>query len=209
MGKPTRLPYNRCGLIRLKGGVVNRLYRLAVLGILVLAAPSAFAEDALILTIGATHLAHTHQTVAGQNSALSTAGNRVFGIAWEQRHYNGIAYGGELLLSNNTISNTSGNGDVASRLFLLTLKKYHRPWAHVYPYIGAGVGVADTHVSGVNGGTGVGPALEVDGGVEFEWAHSIGFYTELRGLYVPGGVIYGTRVNMSGVGLYAGVSLLF
>jgi|UPI0008260A2E hypothetical protein len=188
---------------------VNRLYRLVVLGILVLAAPSAFAEDALILTIGATHLAHTHQTVAGRNSALSTAGNSVFGIAWEKRYYNGIAYGGELLLSNNTISNSSGNGDVASRLFLLTLKKYHRPWAHVYPYIGAGVGLADTHVSGVPGGTGIGPALEVDGGVELEWAHSLGFYTELRGLYVPGGVIYGTRVNMSGVGLYAGVSLLF
>ncbi len=188
---------------------MNRTYYLAVLFILVLAAPCAFAEDALILTVGATHLAHTHQTVAGHDSALSTTGNNVFGIAWEKRHYNGVAYGGELLLSNNTISNSSGNGTVASRLFLLTLKKYHRPWAHVYPYVGAGVGLADTQVSGVSGGTGVGPAVEVDGGVELEWAHSLGFYTELRGLYVPGGVIYGTRVNMSGVGLYAGVSLLF
>ncbi len=188
---------------------MNRIHRFAILGALLLAAPSAFAEDALILTVGATHLAHTHQTVAGRDSGLSTGANGVYGIAWEQRHYNGIAYGGELLLSNNTIDNSGQSGNVASRLFMLTLKKYHRPWAHVYPYIGAGLGLADTQVSGVNGGTGIGPAVEVDGGVEFEWAHSLGFYTELRGVYAPSGVIYGTHVNVSGVGLYAGVSLLF
>ncbi len=188
---------------------MNRPYRLTALAILALAAPAAFAEDALILTMGATHLAHTHQMVAGRDSGLSQSANSVYGIAWEQRHFNGIAYGGELLLSNNTIANASGDGNVASRTFMLTLKKYHRPAPHVYPYIGAGLGLMETDVTGVNGGTGVGPAVEVDGGVEFEWAHSLGFYTELRGIYAPGGVIYGTRVNMSGVGLYGGVSLLF
>ncbi|WP_298138816.1 hypothetical protein [Acidiferrobacter sp.] len=189
---------------------MNRLYRrLALLAVLALAAPAAFAEDALILTVGAMHLAHTHQSVAGNESGLNTFGSNVFGIAWEKRHYNGIAYGGELLLSTNTVANAGGNGQVASRALLVTLKKYHRPWAHVYPYIGAGVGLMDTQVSGVAGGAGVGPAVEVDGGVELEWAHSLGFYTELRGLYAPSGVIYGTRVNMSGVGLYAGISLLF
>ncbi|MHB1513495.1 MAG: hypothetical protein ACYCTF_10080 [Acidiferrobacter sp.] len=191
---------------------MNHVYRstaLAVLATLALTTQAAFAEDALILTMGATHLAHTHQMVAGGDSSLSQSANSVYDIAWEQRHYNGIAYGGELLLSNNTIANASGNGNVASRTFMLTLKKYHRPTAHVYPYIGAGVGLMDTEVTGVNGGTGIGPAVEVDGGVEFAWAHSIGFYTELRGIYAPGGVIYGTRVNMSGVGIYGGVSLLF
>ncbi len=209
MGKTSPLPYNPGDLISPEGGVVNRPYRLVALAALALAAKAAFAQDALILTMGATHLAHTHQAVAGQDSHLSQGANNVYGIAWERRHYNGIAYGGELLLSNNTVNNVSGSGNVASRTFMLTLKKYHRPAAHVYPYIGAGLGLMDTEVTGVNGGTGIGPAVEVDGGVEFEWAHSVGFYTELRGIYAPGGVIYGTRVNMSGVGLYGGVSLLF
>ncbi len=188
---------------------MKRMLALAVLGSLSLGTPAAFAQDALILTIGATHLAHTHQDVAGRDSGLSQGANNVFGIAWERRHDNGIAYGAEVLLANNDIANTGETGNVASRLLMLTLKKYHRPWAHVYPYVGAGVGLIDTQVSGTAGGAGVGPAVEVDGGVEFEWAHSLGFYTELRGVYAPSGVIYGTRVNMSGVGLYGGLSLLF
>lgn len=171
--------------------------------------PAALAQDALILSIGAMHLAHDQQTVAGQDGVLQAGASGAYGVAWEKRHYNGIAYGAEYLIYNNAISAGGRSGNVTSRLLMLTLKKYHRPWAHVYPYVGVSAGLADTSLSGVNGGTGVGPALEIDGGVEFEWARSIGLYTELRGLYVPGGVVYGTKVNVSGVGLYAGLSLLF
>ena len=171
--------------------------------------PVALAQDALILSIGAMNLAHDQQTIAGQNTALQAGATGAYGVAWEKRHYNGIAYGAEYLMYNNAVNTPGHAGSVASRLFMLTLKKYHRPWAHVYPYVGVSAGLADTSLSGISGHTGIGPAFEVDGGVEFEWAHSIGFYTELRGLYVPGGVIYGTHVNVSGVGLYAGLSLLF
>jgi len=188
---------------------VNRHLSAGLLVCLSLCAPRAFAQDALILSVGAMNLAHDHQAIAGSQDVLNAAGHGAYAVAWEQRHYNGIAYGAEYLTFDNTVGNLTQQGRVSSRLLLLTLKKYHRPWAHVYPYVGAGAGLADTSISAVNGHTGVGPAFEIDGGVEFEWAHSLGFYTELRGLYVPSGTIYGTRVNVSGIGLYAGLSLLF
>ena len=176
---------------------------------LLLGAPCAFAQDALILSVGAMHLAHDHQTVAGAGSALQAGASGAYSIAWEQRHYNGIAYGAEYLIYNNTIQSANANGSLTSRLLMFTFKKYHRPWAHTYPFVGVSAGLVDTSVPGASGGTGLGPALGINGGVEFEWAHSIGFYTELRGLYAPGGDIHGTRVNVSGIGLYAGLSLLF
>lgn len=188
---------------------MHRHIIIGALACLLLGAPSAFAQDALILTIGAMNAAHNQQTVAGAQDALKSVTSGAYGLAWEKRHYNGIAYGAEYLIYNNSIATSGHSGTVTSRLLMLTLKKYHRPWAHVYPYVGASAGLVATSVSGVSGHTGVGPALEVDGGVEFEWAHSLGIYTELRGLYAPSGAIYGTHVNVSGVGLYAGLSLLF
>ncbi|MHB8254759.1 MAG: hypothetical protein ACYDEV_13920 [Acidiferrobacter sp.] len=188
--------------------MIRRL-SIAALVCLLFGAPSAFAQDALILSVGAMNLAHNHQTIAGNDSALQAGTSGTYGVAWEQRHYNGIAYGAEYLIYNNQISAGGHDGQVTSRLVMFTLKKYHRPAPHIYPYVGVSAGLADTSVTGVSGGTGLGPALEVDGGVEFEWAHSLGFYTELRGIYAPSGSIYGTRANVSGVGLYAGLSLLF
>lgn len=182
---------------------------IAALICLSLGTPSAFGQDALILSIGAMHLAHDQQTIASQDTLLQAAANSSYGVAWEQRHDNGIAYGAEYLIYNNDVSAGTRNGTLTSRYLMLTLKKYHRPWAHVYPFVGASLGLVATSLANVNGGTGLGPAAEIDGGVELEWAHSLGFYTELRGLYAPSGTVYGTRANASGVGLYAGLSLLF
>lgn len=192
-----------------RGKAVYRHIIVGALACLLLTAPSAFAQDALILTVGAMNLAHNHQTVSGTDDTVNAVTTGAYGLAWEKRYYNGIAYGAEYMIYNNRIASTGHQGTVTSRLLMLTLKKYHRPWAHVYPYVGASAGLVATSVTGVSGHTGVGPALEVDGGVEFEWAHSLGIYTELRGLYAPSGAIYGTHVNVSGVGLYAGLSLLF
>ena len=188
---------------------MTRKLAVAVLALLLFSTPSAFAQDALVLSVGTMHLSHNRQTLAGTDSVLQTGSTGTYGVAWEQRHYNGIAYGAEYLIYNNETSNATQTGSVTSRLLMLTLKKYHHPQAHIYPYVGVSAGLVNTSVTGVNGGTSAGPALEVNGGVEFEWAHSLGFYTELRGIYAPSGALYGTHVNVSGVGLYAGLSLLF
>ncbi|MHB1565619.1 MAG: hypothetical protein ACYCXG_02685 [Acidiferrobacter sp.] len=171
--------------------------------------PVAAAEDALILTVGAFHLSHNQQDLGGTTTRVATNAGSDYSIAWELRHYNGIAYGAEYLIFRNDLNQVGRTGTATSQLFMLTLKKYDRPVAHVYPYIGVSAGLADTALGGIGGRTGIGPAVEVDGGVEFEWAHTIGLYTELRGVYAQPGDIYGTRVNVSGVGLYGGISLLF
>lgn len=184
---------------------------LALLGLIVslCVMPAASAEDALILTVGAFHLSHNQQNLSGTTTRLGTNAGSAFNIAWEQRHYNGIAYGAEYLIFRNALSQPGRTGTATSQLFMLTLKKYARPAAHIYPYIGVSAGLADTALGGIRGATGVGPAVEIDGGVEFEWAHMIGLYTELRGIYAQPGDIYGTHVNISGVGIYGGVSMLF
>ncbi len=188
---------------------MTRKVIITVLACLLLGIPPAFAEDALILTVGALNLAHDHQTIAGHDAVLKPEAAPVYGVAWERRHYNGIAYGAEYLTYSNPVDSAGASGHLTSRLVMFTLKKYHRPWAHVYPFVGVSAGLADTSVSGVPGGTGLGPAFEIDGGVELQWARSVGFYTELRGLYVPSGTVYGTNANVSGLGLSAGISLLF
>ncbi len=187
----------------------SRIITLSILLISILAIPAAFAEDALIVTLGAFHLAHTTQSVAGIPTYFSAGTNNDYNIAWEQRHYNGIAYGAQYTIFNSHARQASHAGSITTRLFMATLKRYIHPWPYTYPFIGASVGLADVNHNEVTGRAGVGPAFAVDGGVEFELAHMVGLYTEIRALYAQGGDIYGTNTNVSGVGVYGGLSFLF
>lgn len=180
-----------------------------VLVLLFFVTPLSYAEDALILSVGTLHLSHTQQNLAGNTTQFAGETSTNYDIAWEQRHYNGIAYGAEYLMFSDSLNQNGTPATATARLVMATLKKYHRPWRNVYPFIGVGAGLADTTLDHIPGRNGVGVALEVDGGVEVEWARSVGFYTELRALYAQPGDLYGTSTNVSGIGLYAGISLLF
>lgn len=171
--------------------------------------PAAFAEDALIVSLGAFHIAHTTQSVDGAQAHFSAGTNNDYSIAWEQRHYNGIAYGAQYTIFSGHVTQQAVRGSMTTRLFMATLKRYIHPWPHTYPFIGASVGLADVSYGDFNTRTGVGPAFAINGGVEFELAHMIGLYTEIRGLYAQGGDIYGANTNVSGVGVYEGLSFLF
>ncbi|MDA8390844.1 MAG: hypothetical protein M0Z76_08980 [Gammaproteobacteria bacterium] len=187
----------------------RRIATLLVFLVFVSVIPAAFAEDALIVTLGAFHIAHTTQAVNGVRTQFSAGTNNDYNIAWEQRHYNGIAYGAQYTIFSGHVTQPGGVGSVTARLFMATLKRYAHPWPHTYPFIGASAGLADVRYGGFNARTGVGPAFAIDAGVEFELAHMIGLYTEVRGLYAQGGDIYGTNTNLSGVGVYGGLSFLF
>ena len=195
----------------LEEDVVRRPQKAALLVLLfsILMVPAAFAEDALIITLGAFHLAHTTQGIRGTRTQFNAGTNNDYNIAWEQRHYNGIAYGAQYTIFDSHVRQPFHAGTMTARLFMATLKRYIHPWPHVYPFIGASAGLADVSYGGISARNGVGPAFAINGGVEFELAHIIGLYTEVRALYAQGGDIYGTDTNVSGVGIYGGLSFLF
>jgi hypothetical protein len=183
---------------------------LVSLSLLALAAPGVASaeESALMVKVGRLNVSHETQDIDGANRTLDNSTN-TYALAWEARANDGVAFGAEFMTYRNDWHGPGAQqGDVRTRALLFTMKKYMSPAGNMYPYAGAGVGLAHGVVGGLNFDPALGLALQLDGGVEFRW-ESVGFYTELKGLYASPGSIWGSSVDTSSVGLFGGISILF
>jgi hypothetical protein len=168
----------------------------------------AHAENALILKAGKFKLSHDSQTLDGLPRSFDDAKN-VLGLVWEDRAGDGLAQGVEFARYTNRWHLPSEDGDITARLLMFTLKRYQDHGLY-HPYLGAGIGIAHANSSGggINFSPSIGLALQVVGGVELRW-EGVGLYTELKALYAEPGDFVGDNVNVSGLGLAVGVSILF
>jgi hypothetical protein len=113
-----------------------------------------------------------------------------------------------------TITGFALGGDMAVTNIFFNAKKYFRPDSIVQPYLGAGIGAASTTFSSavLNGSAG-GFAIQGIAGIAFRW-QKIGTYTEFKYVHAE---VDGTDadtgasvpVDLSGTGLFAGVSVYF
>lgn len=186
-----------------------RKLRPALFAVSLLAAANAHAEEAaLMVKVGQIYVSHGSQNLDGATRSIDDS-RHTYALAYEERIDDGVAYGGEWITYANHWSRPgNASGDFKSNALLFTLKKYMLPYGQIYPYVGAGVGVVHTSVDGLNYDPSLGLALQLDGGVEVRW-QSVGLYTELKGLYAHPGTLWGNQSDSSGVGLFAGMSILF
>lgn len=169
----------------------------------------AAAENVVIIKSGDLQTSHTAQSFGGAQRNLRSRADNLYGVSWEQRDFDDVAVGAEVLRSSVGWSAAGSFGSVTDQAFLVTLKKYHEYSPNIRPFVGVGAGLSHaTFGGGLGLGSALGPALELAGGAEFH-AQGIGLYAELKALYAEPGALYGTRVNLSGIGPFVGLSLTF
>lgn len=178
--------------------------------VLLAAAQSVAAEEsALMLKVGGFQLSHDAQTVDTAARAFDDSADDVYAIAWESRYNDGAAFGVEFFrFTNDWVGPGAARGDSHARGLMFTMKKYLLPSGNLYPFIGAGIGALHATVGGLDFDPALGLALQLVGGAEVRW-DSIGLYAEVKGLYAEPGNVWGDDINLSGVGLFGGLSILF
>lgn len=162
----------------------------------------------LIAKVGNFQLASESQSILGASRSFSAA-STAYGLEGEWRLENGFAFGMEVFGHTQDYT-TAGvpSGDVTVTNVLVNAKKYFRPGAIVQPYLGAGIGAVSTSFSGDITGSAGGFAIQGMTGIAFRWQH-VGIYTEIKYERAEVEDSAGQAVDVSGTGLFAGMSVQF
>jgi opacity protein-like surface antigen len=109
---------------------------------------TAAAGGAFFFKSGALRLQDDRQTIDAVARNLDEASYKTFGIGWEARRKNGLAFSIEYLDYRNEftppVSPTSG--EARARTLQFGAKKYFIEGGPFHPYFGAGIGVGRTNV---------------------------------------------------------------
>ena len=164
---------------------------------------------ALIARAGTFKMANENQVVAGLPSTFDTTSTSVFGVEAEWRGKGGIAVGGEVFHYNNdlVLPGIIPNAQQEVLAILANGKYYFRLTNWFYPFVGAGVGLANVSYSDGLTGTASGLAFQALAGMEFRF-NQIGVNVQYKYLDATAGNT-GKEVKVGGSGILAGVSLAF
>ena len=121
----------------------------------------------------------------------------------------GFAVGGEILSYTAEFTTAGNKHDVDVLSFLANAKKYFRTDSSLQPYIGAGLGVATTDISGpsISGNTS-GLAYQLTAGLEYR-SESIGVFGEIKTIGADTEDDSNENIDVSGTGFFAGVAFHF
>ncbi len=168
----------------------------------------------LILKTGSFQLASASQQIvvpglSGSTRNFSSAG-LAYGLEGEWRMETGFAFGMEVFGYSQdwTTTGFAVSGDMAVTNVLCNAKNYFRPGATMQPYLGVGIGAASTSFSGAMTGSASGAAVQGMAGIAFRW-QQIGIYTEFKYEHAEVEDEAGVKVDASGTGLFAGMSVYF
>jgi hypothetical protein len=166
----------------------------------------------LILKGGSFQLANSAQTIdliPPVDLDFSSA-SMAYGLEGEWRIKNGFAFGLEVFGESEdyTITGSTASGQMSVTNVFFNAKKYFRQGSIIQPYVGAGIGAAATTFSGPITGSAGGLAIQAMAGVVFRW-QKVGLYTEFKYEHAEVEDAGGAKVDVSGSGLFAGLSVYF
>lgn len=175
-------------------------------------APDASGRDrevVLIAKAGSFKLENGDQVVGGIPSTFDTTSKSVVGVEVEWRGREGLALGGEIFSYKNDVSSTGSvpNARQEVMAYLVNAKYYFRAASWLYPFLGAGVGMADARYSGAFTGNATGFAYQGFAGMEFRF-RPVGLYLQYKSLASKTGDD-NREVKVGGSGVLAGVSITF
>lgn len=172
--------------------------------------PTYAASTALILKTGSFTLSKESQSISGISLTFDDSASSVFGVELEWRKDDGTAFGAEVFgFSNDWRSNVATSGDNDTFAWMFNLKKYFAPSNTINPYIGAGIGFASADFSGPGGSaTGSDFAIQAMAGLEVR-VEKVGFYTEIKWFNSKPEDDFGDDIDVSGTGVFAGISIFF
>lgn len=159
----------------------------------------------LAIKTGSIAIAKQKQYILFNDRQFDRNASGVYGIELDYQNRNGTSFGGELLGYKlaYTTAGTGGSGDVSVEALMAIAKQYYRTRSHVQPYLGIGLGLAATSVSGDMTGNTVGFAYQGLVGIEYRFA-SMGIYTEYKYIGVQTKDSTGQKIDASGSGFFLG-----
>lgn len=165
---------------------------------------------ALILKTGRFNMSDRTQVVGGLDSEFDSRAGGVAGAELEWRDRGGFAFGGELYRYTNKLVavGTTLEGEMEAVALMANAKKYFEITGILYPYVGAGVGIAAISFSGDVTGTASGPAFQAMAGIELRM-QNIGVYTELKYLSSTTEDSASKKTKIGGTGKNIGLGISF
>lgn len=169
----------------------------------------AHAENVVLIKGGAYRLLETEQPLVQLNVDYEERAARPAGLEYQWRFRNNLAVGGDLLTFKNDFKILKAGGHARTVFLSANIKKYFAPTAGFKPFIGAGLGevyvnVDSPLVTGTTGGIGAQAVL----GMELQYRH-VGFQAEYKYVYADTEDDNGEEIDVSGQGLFGGLSIHF
>ncbi|MDH3670687.1 MAG: porin family protein [Gammaproteobacteria bacterium] len=168
--------------------------------------PPAQADSALIVKAGSFELSDDTQNISGVSLVFDEDASSVFSIEYEWG-IDEVVLGGELLsYSNDWDSGLATSGDNDTLAIMFNVKRYFEISEPIQFYIGGGIGIASVDFDGPGGSAdGDDLALQVMAGVTFR-LKAVGIYTEVKSFSSEPEDDFGDDIDVSGTGLFGGIS---
>jgi opacity protein-like surface antigen len=165
----------------------------------------------LMLKTGSLTLTEDRQTILAADRRFEESVSGLLAVELYYQFDSGLTLGGELIQysAEFTTLGMMDNHDVDVTIILFNSRKYFRNYSGLQPYIGAGIGVAVTDISGPTiGGNTAGVAYKLLTGLEYRWA-KVGLFGELNYIGADTEDDNNESVDVSGTGIAAGVVFHF
>jgi hypothetical protein len=195
----------------MKTAITRPMIRTFLTAVLLQASASALADGALMIKTGNVELWDATQNLDAVDRTFDNNSWRTFAIAWEHRNRRGMGMGMEYITYRHdyTPGTGIGAGQAKTQILMFSAKKYFNPSSVVHPFIGIGIGLGHTSVTG---GADLSPDLNIEmqlaGGLELRF-DNIGIYMEAKGLYNDNDGPAHNRYDPSATGVFGGISFIF
>jgi opacity protein-like surface antigen len=192
---------------------LNRIFLTGI--IFLISTHSALAENVINVKVGKFSLDETQQTPILFPITLEEDSSGALAVEYEWRAETGFAFGGELVLYNNSYTTAGGSGDADSGVATFNVKNYFNATESFKPFIGGGIGFGVVSLTGTGNhyqGDAAGLALQLMVGAEFRVSKPIGLYAEYKYISSETEDFEGNsnaKFDISGSGLFVGVSVHF
>lgn len=164
----------------------------------------------LQIKLGSLSTAKQTQNILSADRQFDHSASGVYGIEFDYQTHAGISYGGELLgykLAYTTVGAT-GSGDVSVQALMALAKQYYQIRNRLQPYLGIGLGLATTSVSGAITGNTTGFAYQALAGVDYRFA-TMDIFAEYKYIGVQTKSSNSQKIDASGSGIFLGAAFHF
>ena len=139
-------------------------------------------------------------------ATFDSSSSSVFAIEYEQKFKKDMSWGVEFISYDNTYA--SGTGNSSSTHVFGNFKKYFDVSKNVQPYIGVGAGSSTVSLGGIGSGTGSGFGFQAVAGIKFPF-EKVSALVEYKMISAKPDDDFGTSVDISGNGIFAGIGFNF
>jgi len=163
-------------------------------------------DNIITIKTGSFSLSKANQNINAINVNFDDAASGVLAIEYERKLRNNMTWGGEIILYENDY--TPGVAYASSTHIFANIKKYFAVSKHIQPFIGTGLGGSTVTLGGTGSGSGGTLGFQAMAGISFPF-ESVTLLLEYKLINAKPDDDFGTSIDISGNGFFAGVGFKF